>query len=237
MECAALWNPVVAHCADWLAVNVPQFETLTEQCLAVLPIEAGATDSCDKHFFTLHANSLDALCGDTACSAACSETVTPLVARCGDSADTYSGVEAHLRPFADRCGATGSEEIVRATMTLRGRASSEPANVAAFLNSLATALSISPVAAWVTQVLGRSDHSSITVMIVADAATGGAQALAAQLEALIADPSALGGVIDGSKAPLLAVLHSATAAPTVCEQANPCPANAMCTSTSGAYQW
>ena len=69
LRCAALWNPVVSRCSQWLEANVPQFDSLTEQCLAALPIEAGGGNSCDKGFLTAHADSLPSLCGESGCSA------------------------------------------------------------------------------------------------------------------------------------------------------------------------
>ena len=189
MHCASLWNPIVARCAHWLDANVPEFNSLTEQCLSVLPIEAVDADSCDKEYFTQHANSLLAICGDSGCSSACAATVVPLVARCGDSIAAFVGVAQHLRPFAERCAADGNEEILRATFVLGGRESSRPDRVAAFLDTLVAALDTNRVSVWASQVLGRPDHAVITVMIVADADAGGAQALAARLETLFSDPS------------------------------------------------
>eukprot|EP01046_Picozoa_sp_COSAG06_P054183 COSAG06_NODE_9570_length_1867_cov_265.307692_1_plen_556_part_01 len=238
LRCAALWNPVVSRCSQWLEANVPQFDSLTEQCLAALPIEAGGGNSCDKGFLTAHADSLPSLCGESGCSAECGATVKPLVARCLDSMASHPAVSQHLQPFADRCAVDGRAPILRVTLVLRGRGSSNPDSIAAFLQSLAAALRIDPVSVWVSEIIGRPDHASVTVMIVADADAGGAQSLETALRGQLADPSSpllRAGTIDGSKPMRSAIMYSTAAAPELCEEQSPCAANAACTSTRGAY--
>ena len=152
----------------------------------MLPIEAADADSCDKEYFTQHANSLPAICGDSGCSRV----------RC----DRHAARSALWRQHRSvcRCGATPASvcrslrcrrERRDRTRHIRARWPRKPTDsVAAFLDTL-VADSTSTASQYGLRRFSAGRSPVITVMIVADADAGGAQALAARLEALFADPS------------------------------------------------